>query len=78
MIFGNSGGAVIAFQFPVSYPEYLDRVIAHEGPTTVLLDETTYHVNRAFEIYNTYREKGALPAFVSFSTELKASMKPSS
>jgi pimeloyl-ACP methyl ester carboxylesterase len=70
-IFGNSGGAVIAFQFAVSYPEYLDHVIAHEGPTTILIDDTTYHVDRAFVLYDTYREKGALAAFQSFRVEFK-------
>jgi pimeloyl-ACP methyl ester carboxylesterase len=70
-ILANSGGAVIALQFAVSYPEYLDHVIAHEAPTTVLLDDTTYHVNRAFELYNTYRERGVMAAFEAFRTEMK-------
>jgi pimeloyl-ACP methyl ester carboxylesterase len=70
-LFANSGGAVIAFQFSVSYPEYLEHVIAHEAPTTVLLDDTTYHVNRAFVLYDTYREKGEGAAAQAFFTEMK-------
>jgi pimeloyl-ACP methyl ester carboxylesterase len=70
-ILANSGGAVIAFQFAVSYPEYLDHVVAHEAPTTVLLSDTTYHVNRAFVLYDTYREKGVAAASESFRTEMK-------
>jgi pimeloyl-ACP methyl ester carboxylesterase len=70
-LFANSGGAIIAFQFAVSYPDYLEHVIAHEGPTTVLLDDTTYHVNRAFVLYDMYREKGMTAAAQAFGTEMK-------
>ena len=70
-ILGNSGGAVIALQFAVSYPEHLDHVVAHEAPTTVLLSDTTYHVDRAFVLYNTYREKGVMAAGQAFRAEMK-------
>ncbi|KAJ6083983.1 hypothetical protein N7486_010783 [Penicillium sp. IBT 16267x] len=58
-IFGNSGGGVIALQFAVSYPGFLDRVIVHEAPTTALLDDATYHLDRAFMLLDTYRSSGA-------------------
>ncbi|KAJ6078528.1 hypothetical protein N7467_008281 [Penicillium canescens] len=70
-IFGNSGGGVIAFQFAVSYPEYLNRVIAHETPTTILLDDATYYLNRAFMLLDIYRMHGVEAAFDAFRTEMK-------
>ncbi|KAJ5675850.1 hypothetical protein N7462_008747 [Penicillium macrosclerotiorum] len=70
-IFGNSGGGVIALQFAVSYPQYLEHVVAHEAPTTILLDDTTYHLNRAFEILEVYRSGGVEAAFKTFQVEMK-------
>ncbi|KAL4863699.1 Alpha/Beta hydrolase protein [Aspergillus spectabilis] len=70
-IFGNSGGGVIALQFAVSYPEYLDRVIVHEAPTTVLLDDATYHMNRAFMLLDVYRNSGGEAAMEAFRTEMR-------
>lgn len=70
-IFGNSGGAVLALQFAVSYPEYLEHVIAHEAPTTTLLDDATHQLNRAFEILDAYRAGGVEAAQKAFSVELK-------
>lgn len=76
-LFANSGGGVIAFQFAASYPEFLDRVVVHEAPTTALLDDATYHLNRAFELLDVYRSSGAAAAFLAFSTELKGFGDPS-
>ncbi|CAM1503156.1 Fc.00g079320.m01.CDS01 [Cosmosporella sp. VM-42] len=70
-IFANSGGGVIAFQFAVSYPEYLDHVVVHEAPTTILLHDATFHLNRAFMLLDTYRKEGELKAIKEFQTEMK-------
>ena len=70
-IFGNSGGGIIAFQFAVSYPEALDHVMAHEAPSTILLDDATFHLNRAFMLLETYLTEGADAAGASFRTEMK-------
>ncbi|KGO75158.1 hypothetical protein PITC_058280 [Penicillium italicum] len=70
-IFANSGGGIIAFQFAVSYPEFLDRVIVHEAPTTILLDDATYHLDRAFMLLDIYRAHGVEAAFEAFRTEMK-------
>lgn len=70
-IFGNSGGAIIALQLSVSYPEYLDRVVAHEAPTIVVLDDTTYHLDRTFMLYEVYREHGSKQAHKRFIEEHK-------
>ena len=70
-VFGNSGGAIIAFQLCVSYPEYLDLVVAHEAPTLVVLDDTTHHLDRVFMVYNTYRDEGSEQAHQRFIEEHK-------
>ncbi|KAK5216036.1 hypothetical protein LTR72_010912 [Exophiala xenobiotica] len=70
-ILGNSGGGVLALQFAVSYPEHLEHVIVHEAPTTILLDDATYHLNRAFMLLDTYAKGGVQAASDSFRTEMK-------
>ena len=70
-IFGNSGGALIALQLSVSYPAYVDRVVAHEAPTVVVLDDTTYHLDRAFMILDAYHTHGAEVAHQRFIEEHK-------
>lgn len=70
-IFANSGGAVLALQFAVSYPEWLDHVIAHEAPTMVLLDDSTAWINWIFELVIIYKKEGALAAQAVFNTQMK-------
>ena len=70
-IFGNSGGGVIALQFAVSYPQYLDHVMVHEAPTTALLPDSTYHLDRAFMLIDVFRRDGVEAAFEAFRTEMK-------
>ena len=70
-IFSNSGGGIIALQFAVSYPEALEHVICHETPTTILLPDATYHLNRCFELLEVYRIHGRKAATIEFTTELK-------
>lgn len=68
-IFASSGGCIITFQMAISYPEYLDHVIAHEGPTTALLDDSTYHLNNTFKMHSIYKAKGALAAMEEFRSQ---------
>lgn len=70
-IFANSGGALISFQFAVSYPEYLEHLIAHEAPTTALLDDAAYHLDRTFMLYDTYKKNGVMAAMQAFVSALK-------
>lgn len=69
-VFANSGGAIITFQFAVSYPEHLERVICHEGPTTALLDDSTYHLDRCFYLLEIYRTQGRVAAATEFKTHM--------
>lgn len=68
-VFGNSGGALIAFQFAVSYPQYLDRVVAHEAPSLVVLHDTTYHLDRTYMILDEYHKHGSAAAHKRFTEE---------
>ncbi|EXJ86907.1 hypothetical protein A1O3_03861 [Capronia epimyces CBS 606.96] len=70
-IFSNSGGGVIALQLAVSYPEHIANMVVHEAPTTILLDDATYHLDRAFMLFDLYRRQGAQAAFQSFRTEMR-------
>lgn len=70
-IFANSGGGIIAFQLAVSYPDALDHVMVHEAPSTVLLDDATFHLDRAFMLMELYRTQGAKAAGEAFRTEMK-------
>ena len=57
-IFGSSAGALLAMQLAASYPQYLDRIIAHEAPTIVLLDDATSFIDRVYMLQDTYRTQG--------------------
>jgi hypothetical protein len=46
-------------------------MVVHEAPTTALLDDATYHLDRAFMLLNVYREAGVEAAFQAFQTEMK-------
>ncbi|KAI4134263.1 MAG: hypothetical protein LQ347_001669 [Umbilicaria vellea] len=60
---------MIAFQFAVSHPEALDQVVVHEAPSTILLDDATFHLDRALMLMELYRTQGAKAAGGSFRTE---------
>lgn len=70
-LFGNSGGAILAFQFAVSYPQALQHVIAHEAPSTALLPDSTELLDWAFDMLETYRTQGSAAAGMKFFKQLK-------
>ena len=70
-ILGNSGGGIIALQFAVSYPEVLEQVVVHEAPSTALLPDSTYHLDRTSALLQSYRAKGPLAAISEFRTAMK-------
>jgi pimeloyl-ACP methyl ester carboxylesterase len=41
IIFGNSLGGIIAFQFAIDFPEMVDHLISHEAPTFGLLPDAS-------------------------------------
>lgn len=61
IIFGNSAGGLIAFQFAVDHPQIVDRLISHEGPTVIHSPDADEHrewVRRLLEI----RDAQGIPA----------------
>jgi pimeloyl-ACP methyl ester carboxylesterase len=70
-IFSNSGGGIIAFQFAISYPERLDHVIAHETPTTSLLEDSTDYLDKAMRLIDMYHNEGVMAASQAFFADMK-------
>jgi pimeloyl-ACP methyl ester carboxylesterase len=53
IIFGSSGGGILAFQFAHDYPQRVEHIIAHEAPTMLLVPDASKWVDwqhRLFEI----------------------------
>lgn len=46
-------------------------MIVHEAPTTALLDDATYQLDRAFMLPDTYRSSGTDAALQAFAAEMK-------
>ena len=61
-IFGTSAGGIIALQVGVSYPEYVEHLIAHEAPTTSLLPDTTEWLDFCAAACDRYKTRGGLAA----------------
>lgn len=70
-VFANSGGGLIAFQLAIAHPEVIEDMIIHEAPTTSLLPDATYHLNRTFEIMDLFKEQGIEAAMKYFATEMR-------
>ena len=69
-VFANSGGGILALQLAVSYPEALEHLILHEVPTISLLEDSTFQLDRCFEILETYKKEGIPAAMGLFATQL--------
>jgi pimeloyl-ACP methyl ester carboxylesterase len=69
-IFANSGGGIIALQLAASYPAHLEHHILHEIPTTSLLNDATFQLDRCFEILQTYKTSGIPAAMGLFAEQL--------
>ncbi|KXT15734.1 hypothetical protein AC579_1555 [Pseudocercospora musae] len=65
-LFGNSGGAIIALHFATTYPELLDRVVAHEGSTACLLPDAEQVQDLIFNTYAKAQHEGPSEAFKDF------------
>ena len=72
-VFGTSMGGVIAFQVAIQFPQHVDKLIAHESPTMVLLpgDEGLKYINWTFEVYRIYKTEGPKPAMLRFLSMTK-------
>lgn len=67
-IFGTSLGGVLALEFGVHFPQHVDKLIAHESPTMVLLPGQLGQdrIDWCYSVFNTYKTKGSKEAMVEF------------
>lgn len=68
-IFASSGGGVIGFQFAISYPQYIEKMVIHEAPTTSLLPEpeATELLDWFYVLLQLYKDQGKEMAFKEFT-----------
>lgn len=65
-LFGNSGGAILALHFAACHPELLDRVVAHEGPTSCLLADAAAFQDFVYNTLSKAHDEGPAAAFADF------------
>lgn len=70
VVFGNSSGAIFALQFAHDFPDLVDRVIAHEAPTTALLPDASKITEWFLQLYELYETEGMMPAAMQFASHL--------
>ncbi len=62
----SSGGGLVGLELVADHPEQVQALVAHEPPTTRLLDDADEHVAFAREVYDTYLSEGVGPAMGKF------------
>jgi pimeloyl-ACP methyl ester carboxylesterase len=65
-VFGSSGGAVSALALVQAYPEYANKIIAHEPPFYALLEDRERLDARTEELIATYLAGDVLGAWAKF------------
>ena len=71
-LFGTSSGGIIAMQLAASYLRYLEHAIIHETPTlSLLVGEQTDRLDEGFDVYATFKEKGAEAALTRFRASVQ-------
>lgn len=68
-VFGTSGGAQIGFALAARHPALVARLIAHEPPSIMLLDDPTAALAADQALYDTYRRDGVEAAMGQFFAE---------
>ncbi len=69
-VFANSGGGILALQLAASYPDAVEHLLLHEVPTTFLLPDATFQLDRCFEVIETYKKEGIPAAMRLFAAQL--------
>jgi pimeloyl-ACP methyl ester carboxylesterase len=69
-IFAYGGGGIIALEFAVSHPDAVDHMIIHETPTLSILQNSAFHLDRIFKLFDIYRTQGARVATAAFHSML--------
>lgn len=68
-VFGTSGGAQIALNLAARHPKLVRTLVAHEPPTTMLLDDPSAALAADKELYDTYVSEGVDAAMGKFFSE---------
>jgi len=71
IIFGSSLGAIIGFQLGIDFPDMVDRLIAHEGPTASLLPNSTEIYDALYFCHYLYANVGLKAAETEFRKMFK-------
>ncbi|WP_214415012.1 alpha/beta fold hydrolase [Sphaerisporangium fuscum] len=66
-VFGNSGGANIALELAADHPEMITAMVAHEGPTLLILPDAEACLAWAERVHKTYLTEGATAAMEVFN-----------
>lgn len=69
-VFGNSGGANIAFQLAADDPGVISGLVAHEGPTMAILPDADTWMAFIDNVHATFLAHGAGPAMKLFASKL--------
>lgn len=65
-VFGTSGGAQIGLNLAARHPDSVKVLVAHEPPTTMLLDDPSEALAADKDLYETYRREGVDAAMAKF------------
>jgi pimeloyl-ACP methyl ester carboxylesterase len=68
-VFGTSGGAQIGLNLAARHPKLVRALVAHEPPTTMLLDDPSAALAADKDLYNTYVSEGVDAAMGKFFSE---------
>lgn len=65
-VFGTSGGAQIGLDLAARYPELVRSLVAHEPPSTMLLDDPSEAIAIDQDLHDTYVNEGVDAAMAKF------------
>lgn len=65
-VFGTSGGAQIGLNLAARHPQLVAKLVAHEPPTMMLLDDPSAQVAEANGLYDIYKTQGVDAAMGAF------------
>ncbi|MYT29634.1 MULTISPECIES: alpha/beta hydrolase [unclassified Streptomyces] len=69
-VFGASSGAITALHLLTTYPERIERLVAHEPPVVEVLPDAAEHRALVAHVQETFRTEGLMPAMAVFAAGL--------
>ncbi|WP_030304364.1 alpha/beta fold hydrolase [Streptomyces katrae] len=70
-VFGTSSGAIAAVHLLTTFPERVERLVAHEPPLVEVLPDAPEHRALLARVEETLRAQGLMPAMAVFAAGLK-------